>query len=102
MNTLKKVALVAVAMTAVAGPATASPSLVAALPDLTALTSEVGRWIADEWEGLRKVLLSVPRVTSTEREATVTIFEGSNHMIVEASRLPADAELVEASRVATR
>jgi hypothetical protein len=88
MNILKKSVLCAVATIGVAGPAVASPSLVVALPDISVLTSEVGHWIAEEFHSLQKVLLSAPRATRPERAASVTIFEGPNHMIVTASRLP--------------
>ncbi len=87
MNTFRKMLLGAVVSIGIAGPAAASPSLVTALPDITALTAEVGYWIAEEWEALRQVLLSVPRAIRAERQAAVTMFEGPNHMIVVAARL---------------
>lgn len=100
MNIMKKVVLGTIATVAVAAPAAASPSLLTALPDIAVMTAEVGRWIADEWEALRKVLLSVPRAARAERQAAVTIFEGPNHMIVTATRLPpaADAAITVAVR----
>lgn len=88
MNILRNLVLGAVATVGIAGPAAASPSLLAALPDIAVMTAEVGSWIAVEWEALRKVLLAVPRAVRAERQAAVTIFEGPNHMIVEATRLP--------------
>ncbi len=98
MNTLKKFTLGALASIAIAAPAAASPSIVTALPDLSILTTEVGRWIAEEWEGLRKVLLSVPRAARSERAAAVIIFEGTNHMIVTASRLTDESDALTAQR----
>lgn len=92
MNTFKKVFLCAIASLGFAGPAVASPSLLVALPDISILTAEVGEWIASEWVALQKVLLSVPRAARAERQAAVTIFEGPNHMIVAATRLPAEDE----------
>jgi hypothetical protein len=98
MNSLKKFALGALASLAMAAPAAASPSIVTALPDLSVLTTEVGRWIAEEWEGLRKVLLSVPHAARSERAAAVIIFEGPNHMIVTASRLTEKSDALTAQR----
>jgi hypothetical protein len=94
MNTFRKVILSTVATIGVVGPAVASPSILVALPDISVLTTEVGRWIAEEWQALEKVLLSVPRAARAERKAAVTIFEGPNHMIVTASRLPAEDETI--------
>lgn len=90
MNILKKVAVVALATFAFAGPAAASPSILVALPDISILTTEVSQWIAEEWRVLSKVLLSVPRAVRADTTAAVTVFEGPNHMIVTASRLPAE------------
>lgn len=96
MNTLKKVIFGTVAMVGMAvgmaGPAAASPSLLVHLPDISALTAEVGSWIAEEWQALSKVLLSVPRAVRADRQAAVTIFEGPNHMIVAATRLPPEQD----------
>jgi hypothetical protein len=91
MNILKKLAFGTVAAIGFAGPAAASPSLLVALPDISVVTAEVGRWIAEEFHSLEKALLNVPRATRPERASSVTIFEGPNHMIVTASRLPSDA-----------
>jgi len=103
MNMFKKVIFCTIATVSIAGPAAASPSLLVHLPDISALTAEVGHWIADEWLALSKVLLSVPRAVRAERQAAVTIFEGPNHMIVAATRLPPeqparDIELASAQR----
>jgi hypothetical protein len=88
MKIFTKLVLCVIAGIGLAGPAAASPSLLVALPDISVLTAEVGHWIAEEFQSLQKVLLSVPRVARRERAAAVTIFEGPNHMIVTASRLP--------------
>lgn len=92
MNAFRNIALGTVVAIGMAGPAMASPSLLTALPDITVLTAEVGHWIADEWQALRKVLLSVPHAVRADRTAAVTIFEGTNHMIVVASRLPTETK----------
>lgn len=92
MNTLRKIVLGTVAALGMVGPAVASPSLMTTLPDITVLTAEVGSWIAEEWQALSRVLLSVPRAIRAERQAAVTIFEGPNHMIVVASRLAPAAD----------
>jgi hypothetical protein len=100
MNTLKKMIFCTVALGATlgfAGPAAASPSLLVHLPDISALTAEVGHWIADEWQALSKVLLTVPRAVRSDRRAAVTIFEGPNHMIVAATRLPQNGEVQNAA-----
>ena len=102
MNTLKKVLLCTIATFGVAGPAAASPSLLVALPDISILTAEVGEWIASEWLALQKVLMSVPRAARAERQAAVTIFEGPNHMIVAATRLPAEDDASALSLAAAR
>jgi hypothetical protein len=91
MNTFKKCVVGVAAAIGFAGPAAASPSLLVALPEISVLTAEVGHWIAEEFQSLEKVLLSVPRVARPARAASVTIFEGPNHMIVTASRLPPEA-----------
>jgi hypothetical protein len=88
MNAIRNSILCAVASIGISGPAAASPSLLVALPDISVLTTEVGRWIAEEFHSMQKMLLSAPRITRPERAASVTIFEGANHMIVTASRLP--------------
>ena len=92
MNTVRKSALYVITAIGLAGPAAAaaSPSLVVAAPDISVLTAEIGRWIADEFVSLQRVLLSVPRVARPERVGSVTIFEGPNHMIVTAARLRPD------------
>jgi hypothetical protein len=80
---------IAIAMTlGVSTPAAASPSLLVALPSLSALSIEASGWIGDELRALHRVFTQLPRLVRAEPRASVTAVEAANHIIVAASRLP--------------
>jgi hypothetical protein len=49
------------------GPAPASPAFVAAIPEVSAMVAEFGRWIADELAAFAKLLPDLPRIEGANR-----------------------------------
>jgi hypothetical protein len=87
-----------------AAPSCASNSVVAALPQITAVTAQVGEWIASELQVQLAKALAIPHAIRSARGPSVFVIEG-NHMIVEAKRLPPEVPLealAEAAKAAFR
>lgn len=92
MNPFKKSLLVAVAALAFVGQANATPpAVLTALPEVLVLASEVGTWIAEEWQALREVLLSVPRAVYHECKTAVSVFDASDRVMVTATNLSSES-----------
>ena len=72
-----------------------------ALPDLGAVTAEVGKIVATDMTAYMRSALSLPRVTRKHQSPTVTI-EEMETVIVAATRLPAATESLAQSESHTR
>lgn len=72
-----------------------------ALPDLGAVTAEVGKIVATDLTAYMRSALSLPRVTRKHQSPTVTI-EEMETVIVAATRLPAVTESLAQSESHTR
>jgi hypothetical protein len=72
-----------------------------ALPDLGAVTAEVGKMVATDLTAYMRSALSLPRVTRKHQSPTVTV-EVMETVIVAATRLPAATESLAQSESHTR
>ncbi|MGH8176260.1 MAG: hypothetical protein ACREV5_08380 [Steroidobacter sp.] len=92
MNTFKKfsmgVVLGVLALTASAAPSSAAEVFGVALPDLSAVTAEVSKFVAREVTSQLRNALNAPRQTRVRQSPSVTIVE-AGAVVVEATRLPA-------------
>ena len=91
MNTLKKVSLNlvlgALVATSAAAPASAADVFGGALPDLSAVTTEISRQIATELRQQLRNALTAPRAKRVRTPPSVTVID-TETVMVEASRLP--------------
>jgi hypothetical protein len=102
MNTLKKLSTGAIlgvlALTSTA-PARATEVFRVSLPDLSIVTSEIGRSIAANVTAQLRAALKAPRVQRQRQSPSVSITEEDAMVVVVAKRLPS-IDTMEAMRVA--
>jgi hypothetical protein len=99
MNTLKTIVLACVTALTVAAsmtPARAVENVESVLPQISALTAKVGKYIAAELKAQMVEALSMPRAQTVRRTPTVLVTEDSL-MVVVASRLPPEQSATVAS-----
>ena len=91
MNTFRKLILASVvAVLAVSTPASASSSVIAALPGMGSVASQVAGFVSRELQVCLAKVVSASRATLTTRSPSVTIED--THMTIEAKRLPPESE----------
>ena len=102
MNTFKKLAIgVVLGLLALAGtgPTRAVEVFGFELPDLSAITGEIGKTIAADVKAQLHAALEVPRAARVRKSPSVSIIEVDAMVVVEATRLPA-LDTMDAMRVA--
>lgn len=102
MNTLKKLpvgVILGVLALAATGPARAAEVFGFELPDLSAITVEIGKTIAADVKAQLHAALKAPRAVRVRKSPSVSIIEADAMVVVEAARLPA-LDTMDAMRVA--
>jgi phage portal protein BeeE len=100
MNTFTKFSILAASMIvigAAAGCSLATPSISAALPQVAAMTAEVGQGIARDLGSELSAAKFSPQPAQAIQTASVVVTDIADVVVVEASRLPASGHFADAN-----